>query len=179
MLRPLPVAGGRQRTEFPMDGPIIAPATTASPTTLCGCERPRRTVTDYFLNACQRVDGELPASAGESVHGADGARVQFIAALANDAIGTAQYRASTCAALVAYSEVLCEAVTGRPVGEAMRLTPEQLIGRLPGVPSFRHERAAMTVHAWWSAVARALATAETIDAAHLQQAESVNRKARS
>ena len=128
---------------------------------MCGCSVERRTVTDYFLNACRRVADGLSGPAGDTVDGTEGVWVQFAASLDGEAVRDTEYRAATCATLVAYAEVLGEAVAGLAVAEAIRITPEALVARLPGVPAFRRERATLVVHAWWSALARALEASDT------------------
>ena len=65
--------------------------------------------------------------------------------------------------LVAYAEVLCELVAGNEVAKAMALTPVELVASLPGVPAHRHERAALVMRAWWSAVAHALEATNQIN----------------
>ncbi len=120
----------------------------------CGCEAPRRTVTDFFLNACRRATVDLATPHGEPQRAHDGAFVQFAVRVDGGAVVDARYRATTCAALVAYAELLAEQVVGLPAAEAMRIAPGALVERLPGVPAYKHERATLVVHALWSAVAR-------------------------
>lgn len=116
----------------------------------------RRTVTDYVLYPCRRSSEPLPASGGELVTGMDGAGVQVLAEVAAGRVAAFTYRASSCATLVAYAEVLGELVVGLRPAEAMQITPERLIAALAGVPVYRQERAVLVARAWWSALARCL-----------------------
>ena len=120
----------------------------------CGCPMVRRTVTDYNLYPCRRANGPLPGNAGEVVLANDGASIEVVAEVVDGRVADVVYRASSCATLVAYAEVLGEMVIGLELAEAMRITPQTLVSALPGVPIYRQERAVLTVRAWWSALAR-------------------------
>ena len=104
----------------------------------------------------RRVTGELPTPSGDVIRAPDGVWVQFAVTTSDGIVEEEQYRAGSCATLVAYCEVLGEIVAGRPLREAMRCSPEELVARLPGVPLFRQDHAALAVHALWSAVARTI-----------------------
>jgi NifU-like protein involved in Fe-S cluster formation len=136
------------------ESPALQPLATSI--TACGCERPRRTVTDFVLNQCRREARQLATPAGEICRALDGAEVQFAVALDAGNVADVRYRASSCATLIAYAELLGDLVVGAPVAEAMRLSPDRLAEALPGVPGQRQDRAALVVRAWWSALARAI-----------------------
>lgn len=122
----------------------------------CGCATQRRTVTDFVLNPCRRSAIPLPPTSGERLVAPDGAGVRFFAQLDGDRVADIQYEASSCATLVAYAELLGDLVAGEPLRQAAALPRRTLIEALPGVPAARLERADLVIHAWWSAVAKAV-----------------------
>lgn len=124
----------------------------------CGCTIQRRTVTDYVLNPYHRASAPLPPTCGERVVAADGAGIRFVAELDGDCVTDVHYEASSCATLVAYAEVLGDLVAGEPLRQAAALPKRTLIEALPGVPAARIERADLVIHAWWSAIAKAVQT---------------------
>lgn len=127
----------------------------------CGQTRGRRTVTDYLLRPRYRTDAELRNSAGQRVATADGAGIQIAIETDASCVRSLQYRASSCATLVAYAEVLGDLVLGKPLDEVARITPPALMAILPGVPVSRQDRATAVIHATWSALAAAVGQNQT------------------
>ena len=84
----------------------------------------------------------------------EGERLQVVMGLEvrNGAVAEADYKATTCATLLAYCELLTRMVKGRTVAEAARVRAENLIERVRGVPPYRHSRAALAVRALQAAL---------------------------
>lgn len=121
---------------------------------VCGRAVGRRTVTDFFMNPCLRT-ADLFSPQGEIQKGYDGAFVQFAVEL--DFSGNfvnIGYRSTSCAALIAYAELVGERLTGKTAIEAFRIDTEMLTDWLPGVPDYKHDRAKLVLQALWSAVGR-------------------------
>ncbi|MBM3139855.1 MAG: iron-sulfur cluster assembly scaffold protein [Chloroflexi bacterium] len=122
---------------------------------ICGCARTRRTVTEFVLDACRRSHEPLPPSSGDRLMASDGAAIRFHASLQGDEIADVRYEASSCATLIAYAELLGDFVVGKPIVRVAALAPRTLIELLPGVPRERQERAIIVAQAWSSAIATA------------------------
>lgn len=65
----------------------------------------------------------------------------------NDVVAEADYRATTCATLLAYCELLSRMVRGKRTAEALGIRAQDLIQRVRGVPPYRHSRAALAIAA--------------------------------
>ena len=78
--------------------------------------------------------------------------VQFSLEVEADHVRRVGFSAATCVTLVAYSELLAELVTGRPVPEARRLTGADLIAALPGVHLLKQDRAHLVARAFRAAL---------------------------
>ena len=114
-----------------------------------------RTVYDYFNQALRSPrDPDLPVQ-GELISGNDGLSAQFFAEVQGDRLTRVSYRCATCVTLVAYCELLAETLAGLSPAEVMLVKTSDLIDALPGVPSFRYDRAGLALGALQSAVGRA------------------------
>lgn len=83
----------------------------------------------------------------------DDLRAQFSLRIEEGVIQDVSFKVTTCVALVAYSELIAECVTGVMLGEATgRIRPAALVEALPGVPSAKHNRALLATNAWLAAV---------------------------
>lgn len=83
-------------------------------------------------------------------------RAQFSLLVEAGVIQDVSFKVTSCAALVAYSELIAECVTGVAVAEAAgRIRPSALVEALPGVPAPRRNRALLATSAWLAALATA------------------------
>jgi hypothetical protein len=115
----------------------------------------RRTVHEYFGLASRGLRNlELPVR-GDLIRSDKRLLAQFLLDVEQGRIRAASYKCTTCVTLMAYCELLAEALEGASLGEVMKLTPMELIVAVPGVPPNRHDRARLAVKAVRSAAERA------------------------
>ncbi|MGB9620391.1 MAG: iron-sulfur cluster assembly scaffold protein [Armatimonadota bacterium] len=67
-------------------------------------------------------------------------------------ISQADFRATTCATLLAYCELLVRMVNGQRIEDALRVRAEDLVDRVRGVPPYRQSRARLAVAALHAAL---------------------------
>ena len=114
------------------------------------------TVADYFDRALRRSRGPWLQTSGEACADKNGLQVQFSLKVSKGTIRRAAFKASTCATLFAYCELLAELVTGRTLKDALRLTPVEVVGVLRGVPPAKQNRVMLPIRALHSAIHRAV-----------------------
>ena len=127
----------------------IKQATTPDPyeASCCGSPRQVRSVSDFFQAGLVRGRGVSLACVGEVAAGPDGLLARFSGSLTGGQLEEVRFKASTCVTLVAYCEVLAQAITGLSLAEAMRWDEEALVAALPGVPAGRTNRAGLAIAA--------------------------------
>lgn len=73
--------------------------------------------------------------------------VEIVLDVQDGVISHADFRATTCATLLAYCELLVRMVRGQRISEALRIRAEDLVDRVRGVPPCRQSRASLAVAA--------------------------------
>jgi NifU-like protein involved in Fe-S cluster formation len=92
---------------------------------------------------------------GAECSGADGYSARFSLAVADGKIAGIGFRASSCATLIAYCELIAELAPGFRLEIARGLTAANLVETLPGVPALKRERAVLAVAAFRAALVAA------------------------
>jgi NifU-like protein involved in Fe-S cluster formation len=121
----------------------------------CGASR-RRNVSDCFDRGLRRNRLEPYEIAGKTLRDANGLEAQFSLKIENGLIEGVRFKATSCVALTAYSEVLAEEAEKLSPASAIAITPELLVETLEGVPVFRRDRANLAVAALRSALSDAI-----------------------
>jgi NifU-like protein involved in Fe-S cluster formation len=114
-----------------------------------------RTVSELFNRGFQRNRAAPCAIGGMTRSDGDALTACFSLELDGDRLAQIGFRASSCATLIAYCELVAELATGQPLGIAARLTPAQLVAELSGVPLLKQDRAALAVAAFHAALVAA------------------------
>jgi NifU-like protein involved in Fe-S cluster formation len=128
---------------------------TATCREACCSVTPRLTVSELFERGFRRNrEAPLPVG-GEDCRDTEGNRVRFSIDIAQGRVSAVGFRASSCATLIAYCELIAETVPGFGLAIAQALTPQDLVTALPGVPVLKQARAALAVAAFRSALAAA------------------------
>jgi NifU-like protein involved in Fe-S cluster formation len=89
---------------------------------------------------------------GERCTDVEGNSACFSLQLADGKLAGVAFRATTCATLIAYCQLIAELVPGFGIDIAEQLTPRQLAESLPGVPAFKRDRAVLAVAAFRAAL---------------------------
>jgi hypothetical protein len=114
----------------------------------CCSATPRRTVSELFERGFHRNrKAPLPIE-GISFSAADGYSARFSVAATDGRLADIAFRASSCATLIAYCELIAEMAQGFRIEIARGLTATDLIETLPGVPSLKRERAVLAIAAF-------------------------------
>lgn len=105
------------------------------------------TVMDHF--ASPRNVGELPDAdaVGKAGEPGRGNYMVLYFRLDGDVITHCRFQTYGCAPAIAAGSVVTEMVTGKVVGEALKLTPEQVEDELGGLPLGHRHCAALAVQA--------------------------------
>jgi NifU-like protein len=120
------------------------------------CSSPaRRSASELCDDGLRRTRLDPFALAGRPVRGNDGLSAQFSLRHRDGVVTAIRFRASTCATLLAYCELMTGLATGRSVTECLAFTPQLLVSELPGVPVLKRDRAVLAVAAFASAVRHA------------------------
>ncbi len=93
-----------------------------------------RGVDAHLASLADRVRRLTLPCVGLEQRGEGGRVAQFALRVADGRIAGVQYRASTCATLLAYCQCLAELLRGRPLRQAARVTPWEVAERVLGVP---------------------------------------------
>jgi hypothetical protein len=119
---------------------------------ICCCGQTKRTVNEYFRQACYRSRNQLPPIKGEIVRNADRLQAQFFIDVRDGYIKAACYKCTTCVPLVVYCERLNEIVVGLSLNDVIQIEPTDLKLYFPEIPFYKHDRAFLAVKALKSAV---------------------------
>ena len=113
----------------------------------------RADVYHYFERACRRErTGRAEGQPGEKVVDDEGNSALFWLLVDRGSIRSADYRCTTCMALVGLCEHLREMVAGMPLERAAQMPAAELLRLHPEIPSYRRDRAELAVRALHSAV---------------------------
>jgi NifU-like protein involved in Fe-S cluster formation len=118
---------------------------------------PRVTVSDLFERGFRRNRATPLPIVGAELSDTEGNTARFSLAIADERIIDTNFRASSCATLIAYCEFIAELVPGSRLDLAKELTPADLIERVPGVPPLKRDRAVLAVVALRAALLAASA----------------------
>jgi NifU-like protein involved in Fe-S cluster formation len=130
---------------------------TATCREACCSATPRLTVSELFERGFRRSrEAPLPVE-GAECRDADGNALRFSLDLADGRLAGIGFRATTCASLIAYAELIAETVPGQSLDIAGALTAQELIAMLPGVPLLKQPRAMLAIAALRAALLAAAA----------------------
>ena len=119
----------------------------------CCSVDPRLTVDELFARGFRR-NREAPLSVeGAPCKDAAGNLARFSLDVKAGKVVRVGFRVSTCATLIAYSELLAEMLPGARIELAREMSPESLVAALPGVPPLKHDRAGLAIAAFRTALA--------------------------
>ena len=114
---------------------------------------PRLTVDELFARGFRR-NREAPRSVeGAPCKDAAGNLARFSLDVEAGKVVRVGFRVSTCATLIAYSELLAEMLPGARIELARKMSPESLVAVLPGVPPLKRDRAGLAIAAFRAALA--------------------------
>ena len=120
------------------------------------CTAPRLTVTELLERGLRRNRAAPLAFEGVSCSNTEGHLARFSLEVANGKVAAVGFRASSCATLIAYCELIAETVPGLSRELAGGLSPRDLVDALPGVPLLKRERAVLAVAAFHAALSSLL-----------------------
>ena len=83
---------------------------------------------------------------------AEGQTAAFSLDILEDKIAAISFRASTCATLIAYCELVAETMTGRRIESDFSLTAQGLAESLPGIPPLKRDGTVLAVAAYRAAL---------------------------
>jgi hypothetical protein len=114
----------------------------------CWSTAPRLSVAELFERGFRRNrTAPLPIQ-GRRCAGAEGLSACFSVEMDAGKLTAIGFRASTCATLLAYCELVAETAVGSAPLAARRLSPADLVAGLPGVPMLKRDRAALAIAAF-------------------------------
>jgi nitrogen fixation NifU-like protein len=102
---------------------------------------------DHFRNPRNVGDLEGATHVGEARDARTAARVRLALRVSDGRVVAARFRAFGCSGTIAAASATTELVAGRPVAEAIRLTPEAVEDALDGLPPDRGHCAPLAVAA--------------------------------
>jgi NifU-like protein involved in Fe-S cluster formation len=120
----------------------------------CCSATPRVTVSDLFERGFRRNRAAPLPILGAELSDTEGNTARFSLAIADERIVDANFRASSCATLIAYCEFIAELVPGARLEIVTALTATDLVEAVPGVPALKHPRAVLAVAAFRAALAQ-------------------------
>jgi hypothetical protein len=120
----------------------------------CGT-RPRRSASALCDRGLRRTRLEPFPLLGSPVHAHDRLSAQFSLQCRDGVIAAVRFKASACATLLAYCELIAELAIGCRVAECAAFTPQLLHSELPGVPALKRDRAVLAAAAFGSALRHA------------------------
>ena len=91
---------------------------------------------------------------GAELSDREGNTARFSLAIAGERIVDVNFRASSCATLIAYCEFIAELVPGSRLDIGTALTAADLVAAVPGVPALKRGRAVLAVAAFRAALAQ-------------------------
>ena len=134
---------------------------TATCREACCSVTPRHTVSELFERGFRRNRAAPLPIEGAQLTDAEGNTARFSIDVADGKIAGLGFRATSCATLIAYCELIAEIVPGFRLDIAREMTATNLVAALPGVPALKRERAVLAVAAFRSALASYLEIVET------------------
>jgi NifU-like protein involved in Fe-S cluster formation len=111
------------------------------------------TVSELLERGLRRNRAAPLAVEGDDCADAEGNRARFSLDTAGETIAAVGFRATSCATLIAYGELIAATVPGLRIELASALTARELVDALPGVPPLKRQRAVLAVTAFRSALA--------------------------
>jgi hypothetical protein len=121
----------------------------------CCSATPRLTVSELFERGFRRNRRDPLPIEGAALTDPDGNKARFSLAVTDETIVDVAFRASSCATLIAYCELVAELIRGFRLDIAKALTATNLIEALPGVPALKRARAVLAVAAFRAALVQA------------------------
>ena len=121
----------------------------------CCDSRRRRTASELFERGLRRNRLDPFAITGSPLRNRGGLIAQFSLQRHGALITSIRFKASTCATLIAYCELIAELARARSITECASLSPHLLVSELPDVPAAKVDRAFLAVAAFHSALAQA------------------------
>jgi hypothetical protein len=121
----------------------------------------RLTVSELFERGFRRNRAAPLAFEGSPCVDAEGNSARFSVDIADGKIAGIGFRASSCATLIAYCELIAEVTPGVRLEIARELTATDLVEALPGVPALKRNRAVLAIAAFRAALASCPKLAET------------------
>jgi hypothetical protein len=118
----------------------------------CCSVTPRLSVTELFQRGFARNRAAPLPLRGAARGDAEGNRAEFSLRLAAGRIAALGFRATTCATLIAYCELIAETVPGFSLAIAREFSAADLVDALEGVPAQKHGRAALAISAFRAAL---------------------------
>jgi hypothetical protein len=119
----------------------------------CGATA-RRSVSEYLDRGLRRNRAGLHDLRGAEHSDRNGLSASFSAEASGGAIRTVGFKVSSCATLLAYSEMLAELASGKSLAAAQEITAAHLVAALPEVPPLKRDRALLAVGAFGSLLQR-------------------------
>ena len=126
---------------------------TATCRDACCSATPRLTVSELFEHGFRRNRATPLPIEGQSCTDAEGNSARFSIDVADGKIAGIGFRASSCATLIAYCELIAEIARGFRLEIARELTAANLVEALPGVPALKRNRAMLAIAAFRAALA--------------------------
>jgi NifU-like protein involved in Fe-S cluster formation len=125
---------------------------TATCREACCSVMPRLTVSELFERGFRRIrEAPLPVEGG-ACSDAEGNSARFSLDMSGGRIAGIGFKASSCATLIAYCELIAETLPGMSRDIARSLSPHEIVEALPGVPPLKHERAILAIAAFRAAL---------------------------
>jgi NifU-like protein involved in Fe-S cluster formation len=125
---------------------------TATCRAACCSVTRRMSASDLFERGFRRNRGTPLAIRGAKLRDDEGNHAEFSLDLADGRIGGIGFRATTCATLIAYCELIAETVPGFEIEIARTFSPQELADSLDGVPPLKRGRAVLAIRAFRAAL---------------------------
>jgi NifU-like protein involved in Fe-S cluster formation len=126
---------------------------TAACREACCSVTARLTASELFERGFRRNRAAPLSIEGEPRTDPEGNVARFSIAIAGTKLAAVSFRATTCATLIAYCELIAELTPGMNPEMAEQLSARDLVEGLPGVPKLKHGRALLAVEAFRAALA--------------------------
>ncbi len=118
------------------------------------CATPRMTVGELVERGLRRNRAEPLAIEGDDCVDAEGHRARFSIDTIDGKIAGIGFKATSCATLIAYSELIAETMPRQRLILATGLSARDLVDALPGVHALKRSRAVLAVAAFRSALSK-------------------------
>jgi NifU-like protein involved in Fe-S cluster formation len=125
---------------------------TATCREACCNVMPRQSVTELFERGYRRNYAAPLSIRGAALADTEGNRAEFSLELSAGRLAAIGFHATTCATLIAYSELIAETVPGFAIGIAREFSAADLADALEGVPEPKRVRAALAISAFRAAL---------------------------